>query len=101
MKALGSLITIFLMILGMLALIPLAAMGIGIVMGIFCIAIWLVPFWIIATSDKTTGFEKIAWLLAMICLSWFAWIFYFFLAPIKPKRRYSGYRDDDYFYDYR
>lgn len=100
MKALGSLITIFLMILGALALIPLAAMGVGIVMGVLCIAIWLVPFWIIATSDKTTGFEKIAWLLAMICLSWFAWVFYFFLAPIKPRRRYSRY-DDDYFYDYR
>ena len=100
MKALGSLITIFLMILGALALIPLAAMGVCIVMGVLCIAIWLVPFWIIATSDKTTGFEKIAWLLAMICLSWFAWVFYFFLAPIKPRRRYSRY-DDDYFYDYR
>lgn len=100
MRALGSLITIFLMILGALALIPLAAMGVGIVMGVLCLAIWLVPFWIIATSDKTTGFEKIAWLLAMICLSWFAWVFYFFLAPIKPRRRYSRY-DDDYFYDYR
>ena len=50
--------------------------------------------------SAATGFEKIAWLLAMICLSWFAWVFYFFLAPIKPKRRYSRY-DDDYFYDYR
>ncbi len=101
MKALGSLLTIFLMILGALALIPLAAMGVGIVMGVLCIAIWLVPFWIIATSDVTTGFEKIAWLLAMICLSWFAWIFYFFLAPLKPKRRYTRFDDDDYFYDYR
>lgn len=101
MKTLGNLIVIFLVILGGLALIPLAAMGVGIVMGALCIAIWLVPFWIIATSDKTTGFEKIAWLLAMICLSWFAWVFYFFLAPIKPRRRYRRYDDDDYFYDYR
>jgi len=100
MKALGNLIVIFLMILGALALIPLAAMGVGIVMGVLCLAIWFVPFWIIATSDKTTGFEKIAWLLAMFCLSWFAWVFYFFLAPIKPRRRYTRY-DDDYFYDYR
>ncbi|CAE7163466.1 nodI [Symbiodinium microadriaticum] len=59
-------------------------MGMGIVMGALCIAIWLVPFWIIATSDKTTGFEKIAWLLAMICLSWFAWVFYFFLEVMMP-----------------
>ncbi|NKB34816.1 MAG: hypothetical protein GKR91_17105 [Pseudomonadales bacterium] len=55
-------------------------------------AIWLLPIWIIATSDKTTGFEKIAWLLAIVCLSWFAWSFYFFLAPLKPKNRY--------YYDY-
>lgn len=100
MKVLGNLFVIFLVILGVLALIPLAAAGMGIVFGIFCLAIWLVPFWIIATSDQTTGFEKLAWLLAMLCLSWFAWVFYFFLAPIKPRRRYSRY-DDDYFYDYR
>ena len=30
--------------------------------------------------------EKIAWLIAMVCLSWFAWVFYFFLAPLKPRR---------------
>ena len=95
MKALGNLLVIFLVILGVLALIPLAAIGFKIVLGVFCLALWLVPFWIIATSDKTTGFEKIAWLLAMLFLSWFAWVFYFFLAPIKPKRRY-----DDYYYDY-
>jgi len=104
MKTLGNLVVIFLVIVGGLALIPLAAMGVGLVFSIFCLAIWLTPFWIIATSDKTTGFEKIAWLLAMFCLSWFAWVFYFFLAPIKPRPRYARYRrydDDDYYYDYR
>lgn len=105
MKTLGNLVVIFLVIVGMLALIPLAMMGVSLVMGIFCIAIWFLPFWIIATSDETTGFEKIAWLLAMFFLSWFAWIFYFFLAPLKPRRRYSRYSryddDDDYYYDYR
>ena len=86
MKTLGNLVVIFLVILGTLALIPLAATGAGIVLSIFCLALWFLPFWIIANSEKTTGFEKIAWLLAMICLSWFAWVFYFFLAPIKPER---------------
>ena len=38
---------------------------------------------IIACSDKTTGGEKLAWILAIIFLSWFAWIFYFLLAPLK------------------
>lgn len=86
MKTLGNLVVIFLVILGTQALIPLAATGADIVLSIICLALWFLPFWIIATSEKTTGFEKIAWLLAMICLSWFAWVFYFFLAPIKPKR---------------
>ena len=52
----------------------------------FCLALWFLPFWIIATSEKTTGFEKIAWLLAMICLSWFAWVFYFSrITPSNPN----------------
>ena len=88
MKTLGNLAVIFLVILGLLALIPLISLGVTILGTVMVIAIWVLPIWIIATSDKTTGFEKIAWLLAMICLSWFAWIFYFFLAPIKPRHRY-------------
>ncbi|MDF1622959.1 MAG: hypothetical protein P1V33_05775 [Pseudohongiella nitratireducens] len=50
--------------------------------------IWLLPILIILNSDKTTGGEKLVWILAIIFLSWFAWIFYFLLAPIKPKRDY-------------
>ncbi|HIA59684.1 MAG TPA: hypothetical protein EYO00_07380 [Gammaproteobacteria bacterium] len=88
MKALGNLAVIFLVILGMLALIPLISLGVTVLGTVMVIAIWVLPIWIIASSEKTTGFEKIAWLLAMVCLSWFAWVFYFFLAPIKPRHRY-------------
>ena len=88
MKALGNLAVIFLVILGMLALIPLISLGVTVLGTVMAIAIWVLPIWIIASSEKTTGFEKIAWLLAMVCLSWFAWVFYFFLAPIKPRHRY-------------
>ncbi|MCY4265269.1 MAG: hypothetical protein OXE78_10475 [Gammaproteobacteria bacterium] len=104
MKLIGNLVVIFLVILGMLALIPLASLGVGMVLGtvfaLVCFVIWLAPFWIIATSEQTFGLEKIAWLLAMIFLSWFAWVFYFFLAPIKPRSQY-GYYEDDCYYDYR
>ncbi|MBV55658.1 MAG: hypothetical protein VB977_05055 [Pseudohongiellaceae bacterium] len=88
MKALGNLAVIFLVILGLLALIPLISLGVTVLGTVMVIAIWVLPIWIIASSEKTTGFEKIAWLLAMVCLSWFAWVFYFFLAPIKPRHRY-------------
>lgn len=91
MKILGNLAVIILVIIGLLAIIPLVSFGFAIFCAIAVFAIWLLPIWIIATSDQTTGFEKIAWLIAIICLSWFAWIFYFFLAPLKPKQRYYYY----------
>ncbi len=47
--------------------------------------IWLLPFIIILGSKKTSGSEKLAWILAVIFISWFAWIFYILLAPIKKK----------------
>ena len=62
-----------------------AAVGVVI---LACIFLWLLPILIIADSEKTTGGEKFAWILAIIFLSWFAWIFYFLLAPIKPRARY-------------
>ena len=49
--------------------------------------LWILPLIIIAVSRKTTQGEKIAWLLAVIFISWFAWIFYILLAPIKKKGR--------------
>ena len=47
--------------------------------------IWLAPFILVATSDKTEGGEKLAWLLALFFVSWFAWVFYMLLAPLKPN----------------
>jgi len=64
--------------MGLLAVIE---MGLLAIIGL----IWLLPLLIIISSGKTTGKEKIAWLLAVIFISWFAWIFYFLLAPIKKK----------------
>lgn len=50
--------------------------------------VWLIPLLNILFSRKTTGSEKLAWILAVIFISWFAWIFYLLLAPIKKKSRY-------------
>jgi hypothetical protein len=62
-------------------LAPSALIVFALIVGI----IWLLPLWIIASSSKTTGSEKIAWILAVIFISWFAFIFYLLLAPIKRK----------------
>lgn len=47
--------------------------------------VWLLPILIIISSSKTTGGEKLAWVLAVVFVSWFAWLFYMLLAPIKNK----------------
>lgn len=49
--------------------------------------VWLLPIIIIIGSNRTTGGEKAAWVLAVIFVSWFAWVFYMLLAPIKNEDR--------------
>lgn len=75
------------------ALAPVVAAGVGLLLAFGCLFIWLLPILIIVASDKTTGGEKLAWILAIIFLSWFAWVFYFLLAPIKKKPSYREYRE--------
>ncbi|MCC2599391.1 hypothetical protein [Sphingobacterium sp. FBM7-1] len=62
-----------------------SAITILVVLGIIGL-VWLLPILVIMSSRKTTGSEKLAWLLAVVFISWFAWIFYLLLAPIKKKR---------------
>ena len=52
----------------------------------FFVVFWLLPMLIVAFSKKVSGKEKLAWLLAMVFVSWFAWVFYLLLAPLKPKQ---------------
>ncbi len=59
-------------------------LGILVILGLIGF-FWLLPILIIVSSRKTTGSEKFAWVLAVIFISWFAWIFYLLLAPIKKK----------------
>lgn len=47
--------------------------------------VWILPIILIAASNRTSGNEKLAWILAVIFISWFAWIFYLLLAPIKRR----------------
>lgn len=54
---------------------------------IFWVIIWLLPVILVGTSNKTQGGEKVAWVLAIIFISWFAWIFYLLLAPLKNTPR--------------
>ncbi len=51
--------------------------------GILIFLLWIAPLVLVYRSPKTRGSEKAGWLLAIAFISWFAWIFYILLAPIK------------------
>lgn len=53
----------------------------------FVVILWLIPVVHIGLSGKTSGAEKLAWLLAVIFISWFAWVFFMLLAPLKEKAK--------------
>jgi hypothetical protein len=92
MNLLGALLIVLAVGLGLTVLLPVVGIGLALALVFGCFFIWLLPILIIAASDKTTGGEKLAWILAIIFLSWFAWIFYFLLAPLKePRERYRYY----------
>lgn len=92
MNVLTALLVLLLIAFCATALVPILAAGLALTVVLGCVFIWLLPILIIASSDKTTAGEKLAWILAIIFLSWFAWVFYFLLAPVKEKPEYRAYR---------
>jgi len=91
MNVLVTLLFLFFVACAVTALLPVIGLLLALAFGAGCLLLWLLPILIIANSDKTGGGEKAAWICAIIFLSWFAWIFYFFLAPLKPRRRFYYY----------
>ena len=91
MNLLGGLLTIVVVVVGVVLLLPLVGLGLAILFALGGVLIWLLPIVIIAASDKTSTSEKILWILAIVLLSWFAWILYFFFAPVfdRPDRHRS------------
>ena len=55
----------------------------GFFMLLMLLFIWILPVMLVATSHRTQGKEKLAWILLIIFVSWLAWIFYLLLAPLK------------------
>ena len=96
MKILTTLFILVLIAMVGVALLPIITFGLALLFMAGIFFVWLLPILIIADSEKTTGAEKACWILAIIFLSWFAWIFYFFLAPLSEKPRYERHY---YYYD--
>ena len=51
--------------------------------------IWCLPILLIARSNKTSGGEKLVWILLVIFFSWFLWILYALVAPLSPRESQS------------
>lgn len=65
-----------------------ALFGLGAGMLLAIAIVWWLPIILIARSHRTTGWEKLAWILAMFFFSWFSWILYLLIAPVhRPETR--------------
>jgi hypothetical protein len=61
-------------------------LGLGAGALILIAIIWWLPIILIARSDKTTGGEKLIWILLVLFFSWFSWIIYWLVAPVhRPE----------------
>ncbi|NOJ18010.1 hypothetical protein F0239_11100 [Vibrio jasicida] len=56
----------------------------GAIVSAIIIIAWFVPFMIITTSRQTGRPEKFLWVCALLFVSWFCWIIYWLVAPLKP-----------------
>jgi len=91
MKILTVLLVLLLIVIGLPIVASVAWAVLAVALPVAFLVIWFLPILIILCSDKTTGVEKLAWILLIVFFSWFAWIFYFLLAPIKPRYDYRRY----------
>lgn len=92
MKLLGALVTLAAVLVAAIVLIPLLAVALAVATPVVGLVVWWLPVVLIAVSANVGTAEKILWILAMVFLSWFAWIFYFFFAPVfAGPRRHSYY----------
>jgi len=58
----------------------------------FAIALfWIIPIIMLVKSKRTSGSTKVLWLLAVIFISWFAWLGYILLVPrTQPIKRFAN-----------
>ncbi|WP_052447878.1 hypothetical protein [Vibrio owensii] len=57
---------------------------VGMIMAAIIVVGWVLPFMLITTSRQTGRPEKVLWVCALLFLSWFCWVIYLLVAPLKP-----------------
>lgn len=87
MNLLNALALLLLLVVGSILLLPVLGVGLAILLLFGGALIWLLPIALILVSRRASNLEKLLWILAIIFLSWFAWILYFLLAPLLPNDR--------------
>jgi len=87
MKLINTIVLLLLLIIGGIILLPVLGAGVAILLLFGGTLIWLLPIALILLSQRASNLEKLLWILAIIFLSWFAWILYFLLAPLLPNER--------------
>jgi len=45
---------------------------------------WVMPIILIARSQKVGRQEKLAWIVACLCISWICLLLFMLIAPLKP-----------------
>lgn len=61
----------------------MSSIQLGIIVAI--LLVWLLPIIDIARSSKVDKDEKLIWIFACLALSWFCWILFYALAPLKKR----------------
>jgi hypothetical protein len=59
--------------------------GLGLFGLLLVAVIWWLPVILILRSDRTSGVEKLIWVLLIFFFSWFVWILYLLVAPVEEK----------------
>jgi hypothetical protein len=60
-------------------------LGLGIGTLVLIAVGWLLPIVLVLTSSRTTGLEKLFWVVLILFFSWFSWVLYLFIAPVEKR----------------
>ncbi|HEY0891844.1 MAG TPA: hypothetical protein VGE32_02235 [Cellvibrio sp.] len=61
----------------------MSSLQLGMIVAI--LLVWLLPIIDIARSSRVDRDEKLIWIFACLALSWFCWILFYALAPLKKR----------------
>ena len=61
---------------------------------VFVVVIWGIPLTFILSDPSISTKEKAIWIFAVLFVSWFAWLLYFFVAPVLPRPKVYDFKQE-------